>query len=190
MYLGNIIFYTGNFSIDILLRCWLVMGRAWIFRALGGLGLLCIGPRAGRAFLYRASGFFRAFPKYKMHLFFCFMSMKYEVFLVKFFQLSTRPQIRPEMGWKSANFWLISRQKKLENFFVTKSPIILPKFSRKLAKNRPIFGPKKPAGLSGFEDRASGGLGAPKKRLGRAGFGISPRPDPSLISGTQKSDFG
>ena len=38
-----------------------VMLRAWVFRASGGLGLLCIGPRAGRAFLYRASGLFRAF---------------------------------------------------------------------------------------------------------------------------------
>ena len=39
----------------------LVMLRAWVFRASGGLGLLCIGPRAGRAFLYRASGLLRAF---------------------------------------------------------------------------------------------------------------------------------
>ena len=44
------------------------MGRAWNFRASGGLGLLCIGPRAGRAFLYRASGFIRAFIKYKIYL--------------------------------------------------------------------------------------------------------------------------
>ena len=95
----------------------LVMGRAWIFRASGGLGLLCIGPRAGRAFLYRASGFFRAFPKYKMYLYFCFMSMKYEVFLVKFFQLSTRPQIRLEIGRKSAGFWPISCQKNLKTFW-------------------------------------------------------------------------
>ena len=104
------------------------------------------------------------------------MSMKYEVFLVKFFQLSTRPLIRPEMGQKWADFWLISGQKKFENFLV----IILPKFSLKLAENRPILGPKKPAGLSGFDDRASGGLGPPKKRHGRVGFGLSPRPDPSL----------
>ena len=83
------------------------------------------------------------------------------------------------MGQKSANCWPISGKKKFENFLV----IILPKFSMKLAENRPILGPKKPAGLSGFEDRASGGLGPPKKRLGRAGFGLSPRPDPSLING-------
>ena len=46
----------------------LVMFRAGIFRASGGLGLKSFGPRAGRAFLYRASGFFRAFVKYKIFL--------------------------------------------------------------------------------------------------------------------------
>ena len=112
------------------------------------------------------------------------MSMKYEVFLVKFFQLSIRPQIRPKMGQKWADFWPISGQKKIENFLV----IILPKFIRKLAENRPILGPKKPAGLSGFEDRASGGLGPPKKRHGRAGFGLSPRPDPSLLLRPENSN--
>ena len=56
----------------------------------------------------------------------------------------------------------------------------LPKFGWKSTENWPIFGPKKPAGLSGFEDRASGGLGPPKKPLGRAGFGLSPRPATSL----------
>ena len=66
----------------------LVMFRAWIFRASGELGLLCIGPRAGRAFLYRVSSFFRAFPKYKMYPHFCLMSMKYEVFLLSFLKLS------------------------------------------------------------------------------------------------------
>ena len=65
-----------------------VMFRAWIFRASGELGLLCIGPRAGRAFLYRVSSFFRAFPKYKMYPHFCLMSMKYEVFLLSFLKLS------------------------------------------------------------------------------------------------------
>ena len=80
-------------------------------------------------------------------------------------------------------FWPISSQKKFENFLVIKSAIILHKFGQKLAENRPILGPKKPAGLSGFEDRASGGLGPPKKRHGRAGFGLSPRPDPSLYDG-------
>ena len=104
------------------------------------------------------------------------MSMKYEVFLVKFFQLSTRPQIRLEIGRKSAGFWPISGQKKFENILVK----ILPKFSQKSAENQPILGPKKPDGLSGFEDWALGGLGPPKKRLGRAGFGLSPMPDPSL----------
>ena len=62
-----------------------VMGRAWNFRASGGLGLLCIGPRAGRAFWYRASGFIRAFVKYKIHLIFGFMYMKYEFFQVEIF---------------------------------------------------------------------------------------------------------
>ena len=66
----------------------LVMFRDWTFRALDGLGLLCIGPRAGRAFLYRVSSFFRAFPKYKMYPHFCLMSMKYEVFLLCFLKLS------------------------------------------------------------------------------------------------------
>ena len=68
--------------------CEVVMFRAWIFRASGELGLLCIGPRAGRAFLYRVSSFFRAFPKYKMYPHFCLMSMKYEVLLLNFLKLS------------------------------------------------------------------------------------------------------
>ena len=80
----------------------------------------------------------------------------------------------------SARKWPKIGQKQIENFLVIKSAIILPKYGQKLAENRPILGPKKPAGLSGFEDRASGGLGPPKKRHGRAGFGLSPRPDPSL----------
>ena len=66
----------------------LVMFRAWIFRASGGLGLLCIGPQAGRAFLYRVSSFFRAFQKYKMYPYFCLMSLKYEVLLLDFLKLS------------------------------------------------------------------------------------------------------
>ena len=81
--------------------------------------------------------------------------------------------------------WLISSRKILKKIFVTKSVIILPKFNRKLAENRPIVGPKKPAGLSGFGNRASGGLGPPKNGFGRAGFGLSPRPDPSLQSQTE-----
>ena len=56
------------YHIIILMK--LVMLRAWVFRASGGLGLLCIGPRAGRAFLYRASGLFRAFSKHSIQLFF------------------------------------------------------------------------------------------------------------------------
>ena len=77
--------------------------------------------------------------------------------------------------------WLISSRKILKKIFVTKSVIILPKFNRKLAENRLILGPKKPAGLSGFGDRASGGLGLPKNGFGRAGFGLSPRPATSLF---------
>ena len=52
----------------IIWICFLVMFRAGVFRASGGLGLKSFGPRAGRAFLYRASGFFRAFVKYKIFL--------------------------------------------------------------------------------------------------------------------------
>ena len=58
-------------------------------------GLDISGFGRARAFMYRASGgpgFFvsgfgraRAFPKYKMYLYFCYMSMKYEVFQVNFF---------------------------------------------------------------------------------------------------------
>ena len=55
----------------------------------------------------------------------------------KIFQLSTRPQIRPGIGQKLADFRPISGQKKLKIFFVAKSPIILPKFGRKLADFRP-----------------------------------------------------
>ena len=67
-----------------------------------------------------------------------------------------------------------------QNFFVSKCPIILPKFGRKSVENQPIFGPKKAPGLSGFLDRASGGPGLAK--MGRAGraFKPGPRPDPSL----------
>ena len=58
-------------------------------------------------------------------------------------QLSTRPHIQLEMGLKSADFGPISGQKDKKNFLVTKIPMILSKFSQKLAKNRPILGPKK-----------------------------------------------
>ena len=90
---------------------------------------------------------------------------------------------RPKIGRYSANF----RPKKLKIFFVTKSPIILPKFGWKLTVNWPIFGPKKVAGLLGFEGRASGGLGPPKKPFGWAGFGLSPRPTTSLVQ--SKANF-
>ena len=77
------IFWMNEFFSKLILNK-LVMFRAWIFRASGGLGLLCIGPWAGRAFLYRVSSFFRAFQKYKMYPHFCLMSMKYEVLLLNF----------------------------------------------------------------------------------------------------------
>ena len=72
--------------------------------------------------------------------------------------------------------------KKIEKKIVTKILIILPEFGRKLAENWLIFGPKKPAGLSGFEDRASGGPGLAK--IGRAGGLYRPGPWPvtSLLS--------
>ena len=154
------------------------MGRAWNFWVLGGLGLLCIGPRAGRAFLYRASGFIRAFLKYEIYL--NYREKSPSIFFKDFFLffaqcsagISTR--IRPYFGRGQSPNLKTKIAQKMSNF--------LPKFGCKLTENRPILGPKKPAGLSGFEDRASGGLGPPKKRLGRAGFGLSPRPDPSLKS--------
>ena len=46
---------------EFKIRFSVVMLRVWVFRASGGLRLLCIGPRAGRAFLYQDSGLFRAF---------------------------------------------------------------------------------------------------------------------------------
>ena len=60
----------------------------------------------------------------------------------------------------------------------------MPKFGRKLGKNRSKISPKKPTGLSGFVDRASGGLGTPKNASGRWAFGLSLRPGPSLIPNT------
>ena len=105
------------------------------------------------------------------------MYMKSEFFLVKIFELWTRPKI----GRKSAYFWPKMGQKQMKKFFVTKCPIILPKFGQKSFENRPIFGPKKAPGLSGFLDRASGGPGLAK--MGQAGqaFKPGPRPDPSLM---------
>ena len=70
----------------------LVMGRAWNFRASGGLGLLCIGPRAGRAFLYRASGFIRAFLKYEIYL--NYRKKRPNIFFKIFFSLFC-----PMFGW-------------------------------------------------------------------------------------------
>ena len=63
-------------------------GRAFSYQASGGPGLTISGLGPGRAFLCRASGFFRAFPKYKMYPHFCLMSMKYEVLLLNFLKLS------------------------------------------------------------------------------------------------------
>ena len=92
----------------------LVMGRAWIFRASGGLGLLCIGPRAGRAFLYRASGGLGLFQSIKCTYIFviCLWNMKFSklIFL-------TRPQIRPEIGLKSADFGQFPAKNKLKTFW-------------------------------------------------------------------------
>ena len=62
--------------------------RTLIFWASGGLWLLCIGPQAGWAFLYRVLGFFRTFPEYKMYPYFCLMSMKYEVLLLNSLKFS------------------------------------------------------------------------------------------------------
>ena len=42
------------------------MFRAGIFWALGRLRIKSFGPRVGQSFLYWASGFFRAFVKYKI----------------------------------------------------------------------------------------------------------------------------
>ena len=72
------------------------------FRASDGLGLLCIGPWAGRAFAYRVSSFFRAFPKYKMYPHFCLMSMKYEIFLLSFLKLSIGYKFGPRktQNWR------------------------------------------------------------------------------------------
>ena len=102
--------------------------------------------------------------------------MKYEFFPVNIFKLWTMPPNWPKMGRFPADF----RPKTNVKFFVTKCPMILPKFSRKSVEIRPIFGPKKARGLSGFLDRASGGPGLAK--MGRAGraFKPGPRPDPSL----------
>ena len=92
-----------------------------------GPGLDFSGFGRARAFVYRASGgpgFFvsgfrraRAFPKYKMYLYFCYISMKYEVFLVNFFQLLTRAQIRPEIGRKWADFGRFPAKKNLKTFW-------------------------------------------------------------------------
>ena len=67
-----------------------------------------------------------------------------------------------------------------QNFFVSKCPIILPKFGRKSVENQPIFGPKKAPGLSGFLDRASGGPGLAKARRAGGLYKPGPWPDPSL----------
>ena len=86
-------------------------------------------------------------------------------------------------GPKTDDFPQISGQKK-RKIFITKCPTILPKFGRKLGKNRSKISPKNPTGLLGFVDRASGGLGTPKNASGRWAFGLSLRPGPSLIPNT------
>ena len=101
--INNEIMQYSTFGNDIALIM-LVMFRAWIFRALGGLGLLCIGPQAGRAFLYRVSSFFRAFLKYKMYPHFCLMSMKYKIFLLSFLKLSIGYKFGPRKP-KIGGFW-------------------------------------------------------------------------------------
>ena len=90
---------------------------------------------------------------------------------------------------KIDQFWADSLPKKISKLFDNDFTKIQSKIGSKRAQNWPNFSPKKPAGLSGFEDRASGGLGPPKKPLGRAGFGLSPRPDPSLTS-SRPDDLG
>ena len=156
----------------------LVMGRAWNFRASGrgGLGLLCIWPRAGRAFMYRASGFIRAFLKYEIYLNYRKKrpSIFFKIFFLFFVQCSAGISVR--IPARIRPHFSHGQSPNLNRKMPQKCPIFCPNW----AENRPILGPKKPAGLSGFEDRASGGLGPPKNRLGRAGFGLSPRPDPSL----------
>ena len=87
-------------------------------------------------------------------------------------------QYKPKIG----QFWADSLPKNFLKLFDNDFTKIQSKIDSKRAQNWPNLGPKKPAGLSGCEDRASGGLGPPKKPFGRAGFGLSPRPDPSLSS--------
>ena len=97
-YLGFylVIFYSLKSKLIIISQCFFVkwtdntpkryLVQAWIFWALGWLGLLYIRPHAGQDFL---SG--RFFP-----------SIKYNYIFVKclwnFFQLSARPQIWPEIS--------------------------------------------------------------------------------------------
>ena len=110
------------------------MGRAWNFQASGGLGLLCIRPWAGRAFLYQASGFSKVWnlPKLQeksQNIFFKFFSSLFcPMFGRNFCQNSAvfRPRPKPKVK-KIAQ--------KMSNF--------LPKFGRKLTQNRPISGLKK-----------------------------------------------
>ena len=82
------------------------------------------------------------------------------------------------------DFPQICGRKKEKKNFITKCPTLLPKFGWKLVENRSKISPKKPTGLSDFVDRASGGLRTPKNASGGWAFGLSLRPDPSLIPNT------
>ena len=77
--------------------------------------------------------FFGAFPKYKMYLFIKF----FQLFFSTFNQATYSARNGPKIG----RFWANFQPKIYKNFLVSKSPIILPKFSQKLAENRPILGP-------------------------------------------------
>ena len=93
------------------------MFRAGIFRASGGLGLKSFGPRAGRAFLYRASGFFRAFVKYKIFLKSQKKSSKYIFKKIVIIYAWFSAGIRPEFGRILATTKAKYLKKKFWNFF-------------------------------------------------------------------------
>ena len=115
----------------------LVMGRAWNFRASGGLGLLCIGPRAGRAFLYRASGFIRAFLKYEIYL--NYRKKRPNIFFKIFFSLFC-PMFDRNFGQNSSQNSAVSWPRPKPKFKQKNAPKMsnfLPKLGRKSADFRP-----------------------------------------------------